>query len=560
MSAPPPSQGPPAGQEMPSFSGSGPQPTPEQIQAMERQLAAEAQKHGMTVPQFVEQLKRQAYEQNMRRMAALQQQQQQQAGADGAGASGAGAGGAGSALPPNALPLPVRMTPNGPVAVRPNGETIPLTRGPDGRMTLPGGQTIAPGNSPIRVVEGPDGKRVMMGPNGKPVHMMMGPNGIPIPMQYGPNGEQIPVQMGPNGQLVPMPLDANGNPILPPPPQGSQAGQGSNSQGAPSPQQVQYMQQMMQQQQQQRAVQQRQAGPQPIVPGPPNPAALAVAKFLRGQSLKPRTVILNGERKDMFKVKRALRALQSPAYEKARKKNPILPEITDRASLENAFKLLPMSMLALRVGKSDPHAGHNHGNKKTKRIKGQWTVSIIQQQDAADDMYYVWLWEGSQVMRKVYAALALVLIFLVVLYPLWPLKLRQGVYYLSWGFLGLLGLFFAMAIFRVILFCITYFLVPPGLWLYPNLWEDVSFMDSFRPVWAWHDPNPKKKKSKKSKTSTANAEAHSHMNAAIGHAPAAVAMTTATDTQVNTGSAKTESEGLVERVPYSAPEVKDESD
>ncbi|KKF96195.1 Translocation protein SEC62 [Ceratocystis platani] len=485
MSAPPTSQGPPAGQEMPSFPGSRPQPTPEQIQAMERQLAAEAQKHGMTVPQFVEQLKRQAYEQNMRRMAALQQQQAGAAGA-GADAGASGAGGAGSALPPNGLPMPVRMTPNGPVAVRPNGETIPLTRGPDGRMILPGGQSIAPGNSAIRVVEGPDGKRVMMGPNGKPVHMMMGPNGIPIPMQHGPNGEKIPVQMGPNGQLVPMPLDANGNPILPPPPQGSQAGQGSNPQGAPSPQQVQYMQQMMQQQQQQHAVQQRQAGPQPIVPGPPNPAALAVAKFLRGQSLKPRTVILNGERKDMFKVKRALRALQTPAYEKARKKNPILPAITDRASLENAFKLLPMSMLALRVGKSDPHAGHNHGNKKTKRIKGQWTVSIIQQQDAADDMYYVWLWEGSQVMRKVYAALALVLIFLV--------------------------------------------------------------------------PNPKKKKSKKSKTAPANAEAHSHMNAAIGHAPAAVAMTTATDTQVNTGSAKTESEGLVERVPYSAPEVKDESD
>lgn len=40
---------------------------------------------------------------------------------------------------------------------------------------------------------------------------------------------------------------------------------------------------------------------QPITPGPPNPKALAVAKFLRGQDLKLRTCILNGERKDMFK-------------------------------------------------------------------------------------------------------------------------------------------------------------------------------------------------------------------------------------------------------------------
>lgn len=41
--------------------------------------------------------------------------------------------------------------------------------------------------------------------------------------------------------------------------------------------------------------------PQPITPGPPNPKALAVANFLKGQELKPRTCILNGERKDMFK-------------------------------------------------------------------------------------------------------------------------------------------------------------------------------------------------------------------------------------------------------------------
>jgi translocation protein SEC62 len=245
------------------------------------------------------------------------------------------------------------------------------------------------------------------------------------------------------------------------------------------------------------------------VPGPPNPVAIALAKFLRSQNLKPRTCILNGERKDMFRVrsltylaptphaplteksqvKRALRAMQSDAYAAARKKNPALPEITDRASLENAFKLLPLSMLALRVVKADEHEGHDHppAKKQGKRVKGLWTVRIEPQQEAGDNMYYVWLWEGSQVMRKVYAALALAAIFAIVCYPLWPLKLRQGGYYLSWGFLCFMGLFFAMAIFRVILFCVTYFVLPPGFWLFPNLWEDVSVIDSFKPVWAWHE-------------------------------------------------------------------------
>ncbi|KAF9870365.1 translocation protein sec62 [Colletotrichum karsti] len=299
--------------------------------------------------------------------------------------------------------------------------------------------------------------------------------------------------------------------------------------------------------------QQQQGVARPIQPGPPTPHALALGNFLRGQDLKPRTCILNGERKEMFRVKRALRALQSPGYEKLRKKHPELPEITDRASLENTFKLLPMSMLALRVVKSDPHEGHDHGPKKTKRVKGLWTVRIEPQQEAGDDMYYVWFYEGSQVKRKLYSILALILIFIVVCYPLWPLKLRLGVYYLSWGFLFLLGLFFAMAIFRVILFCITYFVTSPGLWLFPNLWEDVSFVDSFKPVWAWHDPNPKKGKKKKSSSSGAGvANAGGAFAASTGQPAPASATTTATQTQIASEP--------TQRAGYVAPAVEELAD
>jgi translocation protein SEC62 len=80
----------------------------------------------------------------------------------------------------------------------------------------------------------------------------------------------------------------------------------------------------------------------------------------------------------------------------------------------------------------------------------------------------------------------------IVLFPLWPLFMRQGVWYLSMGVLGLIGLFFGMAIVRLILFIITMFTVSPGLWLYPNLFEDVGFFDSFRPLWAWHEVSYRK--------------------------------------------------------------------
>jgi len=192
-------------------------------------------------------------------------------------------------------------------------------------------------------------------------------------------------------------------------------------------------------------------------------------------------------------VKRALRALQSPAYTKAAsKKKSGLPPVDSPATASEVFKLLPLSLLALRVSKVDPHAGHDHAPPaKQKRTKGLWHVKIEQQQDINDELHYVWLYEGPQWKQKLYAGGALAAILAAVMFPLWPVTLRIGVWYLSMGLLGLIGLFFAMAICRLILFCVTVFTVPPGLWLYPNLFEDVGFFDSFRPVWGWQEVCPK---------------------------------------------------------------------
>jgi len=122
-------------------------------------------------------------------------------------------------------------------------------------------------------------------------------------------------------------------------------------------------------------------------------------------------------------------------------------------------------------------------------------------------MYYVWIFEGPQWKTKLYAAGALALILAVVFFPVWPYKLRLGVWYLSMACLGVLGLFFAMAIFRLILFVITMFAVPPGIWLYPNLFEDVGFFDSFKPLWAWQETAESKKAAKAAKKDKKRAKA-----------------------------------------------------
>lgn len=66
-------------------------------------------------------------------------------------------------------------------------------------------------------------------------------------------------------------------------------------------QQQMAQQQAMQQQSGQPQTQGQQGQQVPITPGAPDPKALALAKWLRGQDLKPRVCILNGQRKDIFR-------------------------------------------------------------------------------------------------------------------------------------------------------------------------------------------------------------------------------------------------------------------
>lgn len=83
--------------------------------------------------------------------------------------------------------------------------------------------------------------------------------------------------------------------------------------GMTVPQFIEFLKKKQQEAQmvQQQGGQQQQGQPQPINPGPPNPAALAVAKFLRSQDLKERTCLLSGQRKPMFKGESAVSSLLS---------------------------------------------------------------------------------------------------------------------------------------------------------------------------------------------------------------------------------------------------------
>lgn len=205
----------------------------------------------------------------------------------------------------------------------------------------------------------------------------------------------------------------------------------------------------------------------------------------------------------IFPVKRAIRALESDDYKKASSRvNSRLPQINNKEEALAALKQLPINRLAFQVNKLDTEDAIK-ANMKPKA--GVPCLQINPNQQFEDDMYICWFYSPVSAKTYLYAGLALVAIFAIVLFPLWPLFMRKGVWYLSMAFLGLIAAFFGIAIVRLILFCISFVLLKPGIWIFPNLFEDVGVIESFIPLWAWSGVDtlkmhkPKKRISKKKK-------------------------------------------------------------
>ncbi|KAG6830445.1 hypothetical protein H0H87_008083 [Tephrocybe sp. NHM501043] len=212
-----------------------------------------------------------------------------------------------------------------------------------------------------------------------------------------------------------------------------------------------------------------------------------VAQFLRG-NLKARVGALNGKRLDYFKGKSAIKALLSPAYQKAKDVPPVTDENQALAVLSavNAFAFF------LRVQRGGPSGSSSSSPKN---------LQIIQEQMFGADEYFAWFFEGSQWTTYAGGILMVAIMLAGVMFPLWPPIMRLGVWYLSIGMLGLIGLFFAIAIVRLIFYVITIVVASPGIWIFPKLFADVGFVESFIPLWEWDLPKKKSKKSKKGEKS-----------------------------------------------------------
>ncbi|KAJ7064972.1 translocation protein [Mycena amicta] len=210
-----------------------------------------------------------------------------------------------------------------------------------------------------------------------------------------------------------------------------------------------------------------------------------VAVFLRSgkAGIKVRVGALNGKRFDYFKGKSAIKALLSPAYAKLKG----VPKVTSEDEAIATLASVNSFAFFLRVQRGGPSGSSSSSPK---------VLQVIPEQKFAGEEYYVWFFEGSQWTTYAGAILMVGVMLAGVMFPLWPPMMRQGVYYLSMGMLGLIALFFAIAIVRLVFYIITVLVASPGIWIFPKLFADVGFVESFIPLYEWDLPKKKSKKKK----------------------------------------------------------------
>jgi translocation protein SEC62 len=160
--------------------------------------------------------------------------------------------------------------------------------------------------------------------------------------------------------------------------------------------------------------------------------------------------------------------LQSPAYAKVKGVKKVTSD-------EEAIQFMQTASIIffVRVAR-----GHSISSSGPQGVKGpsMKVLEIDQKQLFEPDQYYVWFLAPSQLKTILGGALMVAVILAGVMFPLWPMKLRIGVWYLSMAMLGVIALFFGLAIFRLIFWVITIVVAKPGIWLFPNLFADVGFV------------------------------------------------------------------------------------
>jgi translocation protein SEC62 len=106
---------------------------------------------------------------------------------------------------------------------------------------------------------------------------------------------------------------------------------------------------------------------------------------------------------------------------------------------------------------------------------------------------YMWAEEKYDFFSLFIGLSGISLLFAIAMFKAWPIWLQKGVYFLRYPFGVIIGAMLVLIIVRVVVFLVSQFTHPPGLWIYPNLLAECGVLESFVPMYAWNTAESDKK-------------------------------------------------------------------
>ena len=197
----------------------------------------------------------------------------------------------------------------------------------------------------------------------------------------------------------------------------------------------------------------------------------AVAKYLRF-NCQTRKANLVGNKVDYFVGSKAIDSLMSSKWA------PMLFNCRDNC-VDYLQNLLNKEFFhrAEKVYKEDD---------ETDKSKRKFKLEMHDEQiflDSNDP--YVWIYDPPTAKSLIIGSFLVIGAIAGCLFPLWPPIFHEYFHYLSVIALALLGFLLSLAVLKYILFAFIWIATVGKIrfWLLPNFSEDVSFLDSFRPLY-----------------------------------------------------------------------------
>lgn len=203
-----------------------------------------------------------------------------------------------------------------------------------------------------------------------------------------------------------------------------------------------------------------------------DPQLVRVARYLQSSpKVKKNECVLQEKRVEVMKGGAATKALLDAAFAKAM--GPKGPKVVSEEEAQNILQKLLQEGMLMRV----------------RSINNTRFMQADHGRSWSDESLYAWLWEETQWMPYIGGILAVLLLLGAMMFPLWPFAIRSKVNlvmnWAMWAAIGFLLFLFITSIVRAIFYAVTSVILKPGIWIFPNLWEDVGFFESFWPLWDW---------------------------------------------------------------------------